>query len=70
VIALRTKQLLATTAAAARLGVSSRWLLQLVEAGKLPAVKVWHGQRDQYIFTAESVEALAQTRTRKAAGAK
>jgi hypothetical protein len=62
VIAIQTEQLLSTAAAAKLIGVSTRRILQLVDAKVLPAAKVTDGWHDQHVFTIENVEALKERR--------
>jgi excisionase family DNA binding protein len=58
-VTIKSQELLSTKTAGARLGVTSRRVIQLVQAGRLPAVAMTGGQR---IFRVEDVEKLAQER--------
>lgn len=65
-IRIETREIVAPSDAAARLGISTRRLLQIVEAGELPAITDSGRRRT---FRVEDIEQLASKRAR-AAGVK
>jgi excisionase family DNA binding protein len=61
-VTIQTSQLLNTELAASAIGVSTRRILQLVHADKLPAIAVMGRRYPQHVFRAEDVQAYAKAR--------
>ena len=62
-----TREIVSPADAARRLNISTRRLLQIVEAGELPAITDSSRRRT---FRVEDIERLAERREQRAAGAK
>jgi excisionase family DNA binding protein len=61
-IRIETREIVSPSDAAQRIGVSTRRILQLVEAGRLPAIMDSSGRRT---FRVEDLERLARDRQRR-----